>query len=179
MTQLMRVLCAVSWIWSLRTNSGCPGSENGYCYPYSVWSSGAGSDTNYYNRYLQNGSFGEQSNSYLRARSVRCVLDLDINTSGEHPSLRGKRQRRNNPERFLRTTATRTLYGQARQAAVLPTMCLIWPQVRSILRAAVIVVVCALIPTPLLCAVSWIWNPNADQLLPVLGMVRHGQWQQL
>ena len=73
--------------------SGCPGSADNNCWPYIVWSGTLNSGTSYYNHYLGYGTFNNNgSNTYTNAFTVRCVLDL---------------------EKLLRTTATRTTYGQA------------------------------------------------------------------
>ncbi len=64
------------------TTSGCPGSNNGNCYPREVWSGSANGDNKYY-YYLNNGTFKESSQSPLYADSVRCVLGFDFIESGK------------------------------------------------------------------------------------------------
>ena len=59
-----------------QNRSGCTGSANGNCIPNNVWSGTVQSGSNYYNRYLQNGTFNSNYNTYTYAFGVRCVLDL-------------------------------------------------------------------------------------------------------
>ncbi len=56
-------------------SGGCPGSEDGYCYPYSVWSGTAQSSSYYYGYYLRSGTFNEGYTVPTHARGVRCVLE--------------------------------------------------------------------------------------------------------
>ncbi len=51
----------------------CDGSDNGYCYPYDVWSSTLYSSSDAYYYYLGVGSWGRRGVSRLGAYSVRCV----------------------------------------------------------------------------------------------------------
>ena len=53
----------------------CPGSYDGYCYPYFVWSSGECSSSDAYNRALNSGSFNSSNYSKTSAFSARCVID--------------------------------------------------------------------------------------------------------
>ena len=57
-------------------NGGCPGSYNNNCNPNIVWSGAAASSTYHYYRYLNSGSFTENSYYSTQAFGVRCVLDL-------------------------------------------------------------------------------------------------------
>jgi len=53
--------------------SGCPGAKNGNCYPNIVWS-GTESGSGYYDRYLNNGTFNQETDrSVTFAFGVRCV----------------------------------------------------------------------------------------------------------
>ena len=111
-------------------SSGCPGSNNNYCEPNVVWSGELKSGTNYYYGNLNSGTFyastGNNAN-YTNAYGVRCVLDLDFikqkeTTDSSVTPIRvtepcGATGQQAARSRML-TTATRTTYGQARQAAV-------------------------------------------------------------
>ena len=61
-------------------NGGCPGSADNNCNPNIVWSGELKSGTNYFARYLQNGTFNSDTYSldYTNALSVRCVLGFDF-----------------------------------------------------------------------------------------------------
>ena len=81
------LVCAVSRIWrqvQIQTNSGCPGSDNGNCYPRLVWTS-TPSTSNYYRGDLNSGSFKLNTGVNTRAYSVRCVPDLNIRTDNLQP----------------------------------------------------------------------------------------------
>jgi len=58
--------------------NSCPGSADNNCYPNIIWSGILKSGTNYYARYLQNGTFNSDTYSLgsTYALTVRCVLDL-------------------------------------------------------------------------------------------------------
>ena len=58
-------------------SGGCPGSSDNNCYPNYVWS-GTADGSNYYNFNLNSGTFNQNSHVPTRARSVRCVLDLNL-----------------------------------------------------------------------------------------------------
>ncbi len=63
-------------------NGACPGSYNGGCYPYIVWSSDESSSSNAYYHALSSGSFYSNSNYKTYAYSARCVLDANTYKNG-------------------------------------------------------------------------------------------------
>ena len=68
---------------ALRCNyhdTACKGALNDDCNPNIVWSGELKSGTNYFARYLQNGTFNSDTYSldYTNALSVRCVLGFDF-----------------------------------------------------------------------------------------------------
>ncbi|MCX4275529.1 MAG: hypothetical protein OSJ27_07115 [Candidatus Gastranaerophilales bacterium] len=78
----MRQLCDYnSGYGALRCNnySGCPGSNNGWCYPNNVWS-GTVSGSNYYRGYLNSGTFNVNGNVSTNAFGVRCVPGFKTKT---------------------------------------------------------------------------------------------------
>ena len=56
-------------------DGACPGSYNGYCNPYIVWSSDEYSSSNAYYHYLNSGSFNSFNYYKTYAFSARCVLE--------------------------------------------------------------------------------------------------------
>ena len=61
-----------------QNRSGCTGAAGNNCNPNYVWSGTLNSGTNYYNRYLNSGTFNNNWNDHTNAFSVRCVPDLDF-----------------------------------------------------------------------------------------------------
>ena len=57
--------------------SACPGSYDGGCGPYLVWSSDENGSSNAYYRYLFSGRFVSDNNYKTNAFSARCLIDED------------------------------------------------------------------------------------------------------
>ena len=71
-----------------KLSGGCPGANTGVnCWPSCFWPSDSLSGSNYYYHCLNSGSFNANSNTNPGAFSVRCVLDLNVETQNLQTKL--------------------------------------------------------------------------------------------